>query len=61
MIGFITSYCGVRYHLKEYKGFAPRNSRELFNLRHATSLTIVNSAFGICKSYYKIITTILPI
>ncbi|CAL5349338.1 unnamed protein product [Camellia sinensis] len=34
--GIISSYRGVRYHLKEFSGHQPQNEEELFNLRHSS-------------------------
>ncbi|PPS11064.1 hypothetical protein GOBAR_AA09572 [Gossypium barbadense] len=34
--GYITPYCGVRYHLKEFHAQGPKNAKELFNLRHSS-------------------------
>ncbi|KAK4403077.1 Clp protease adapter protein ClpF, chloroplastic [Sesamum angolense] len=41
--GFLTSYCGVRYHLKEWgRGCGgPQTARELFNLRHGSARNII--------------------
>ncbi|KAK9058168.1 hypothetical protein SSX86_023008 [Deinandra increscens subsp. villosa] len=42
-------YRGVRYHLKEYSKRAPENSKELFNLRHASLRNAIERAFGVLK------------
>ncbi|KAH1082651.1 hypothetical protein J1N35_022412 [Gossypium stocksii] len=34
--GYITTYRGVRYHLKEFSTQGPENANELFNLRHSS-------------------------
>ncbi|KAD5802451.1 hypothetical protein E3N88_13811 [Mikania micrantha] len=45
----MTPYWGVRYHLKEYSTRAPENSKELFNLRHASLRNAIERAFGVLK------------
>ncbi|KAK3226687.1 hypothetical protein Dsin_006549 [Dipteronia sinensis] len=44
--GLIAPYRGVRYHLKEYSSHPPQNSRDLFNLRHASLRNAIERAFG---------------
>lgn len=56
MPGFIAPYRGVRYHLKEQHGRTPENHQELFNLRHSSLRSKVESAFGILKNRFKILT-----
>ncbi|XP_020271005.1 uncharacterized protein LOC109846194 [Asparagus officinalis] len=56
MPGFISPYRGVRYHLKEHIGRTPRNSRELFNLRHSSLRSKIESTFGTLKNRFKILT-----
>ncbi|XP_021974531.1 uncharacterized protein LOC110869598 [Helianthus annuus] len=51
----MTPYRGVRYHLKEYSTRAPENSKELFNLRHASLRNVVERAFGVLKKRFLII------
>ncbi|KAI3701264.1 hypothetical protein L2E82_45915 [Cichorium intybus] len=46
---------GVRYHLKEYSTRAPENSKELFNLRHASLRNAIERAFGVLKKRFPII------
>ena len=53
--GLITPYKGERYHLKEYSRNPPRNSRELFNLRHASLRNAIERAFGVLKKRFPII------
>ncbi|KAI3795804.1 hypothetical protein L1987_38464 [Smallanthus sonchifolius] len=48
-------YRGVRYHLKEYSTRAPKNSKELFNLRHASLRNAIERAFGVLKKRFPII------
>ncbi|XP_020270011.1 uncharacterized protein LOC109845200 [Asparagus officinalis] len=55
MPGFISPYRGVRYHLKEQIGRTPRNSRELFNLRHSSLRSKIESTFGTLKNRFKIL------
>lgn len=51
----IAPYRGVRYHLKEYSSRTPQNSRELFNLRHASLRNAIERAFGVLKKRFPII------
>ncbi|KAI3721365.1 hypothetical protein L2E82_32375 [Cichorium intybus] len=51
----MTPYRGVRYHLKEYSTRAPENSKELFNLRHASLRNAIERAFGVLKKRFPII------
>lgn len=51
----MTPYRGVRYHLKEYSARPPENSRELFNLRHASLRNAIERAFGVLKRRFPII------
>jgi len=55
MPGFLSPYRSVRYHLKEQSGHTPKNRRELFNLRHASLRAKIESAFGILKNRFKIL------
>ncbi|XP_052627192.1 uncharacterized protein LOC122197547 [Lactuca sativa] len=48
-------YRGVRYHLKEYSMRGPQNSKELFNLRHASLRNTIERAFGVLKRRFPII------
>ncbi|CAL1355505.1 unnamed protein product [Linum trigynum] len=53
--GFITPYRNTRYHLKEYSHCPPVNSKELFNLRHASLRNAIERAFGVLKKRFPII------
>ncbi|XP_020258747.1 protein ALP1-like [Asparagus officinalis] len=55
MLGFISPYRGVRYHLKEHSSKTPKNRRELFNLRHSSLSSKIESAFGTLKNRFKIL------
>lgn len=55
MPDFISPYRGVRYYLKEYTGKTPNNRKELFNLRHSSLRSKIESAFGIFKNRFKIL------
>jgi len=57
MPGFISPYQSVRYHLKEQEGRTPKNRRELFNLRHSSLRTKIESTFGILKNRFKILSS----
>ncbi|KAL7602888.1 hypothetical protein Lser_V15G18984 [Lactuca serriola] len=48
-------YRGVIYHLKEYSMRAPQNSKELFNLCHASLRNAIERAFGVLKRRFPII------
>ncbi|XP_020262484.1 uncharacterized protein LOC109838448 [Asparagus officinalis] len=54
---FYLPYRGVQYHLKEQIGKTPNNRRELFNLRHSSLRSKIESAFGILKNRFKILAT----
>ncbi|XP_040377495.1 uncharacterized protein LOC121053785 [Oryza brachyantha] len=54
--GFLPPYRGTRYHLKEFDSRNyPRNSRELFNLRHSSLRVTIERAFGALKNRFKIL------
>jgi hypothetical protein len=54
--GLITPYRGVRYHMKEYSARnPPQNSKELFNLRHASLRNAIERAFGVLKKRFAIL------
>ncbi|KAK0573438.1 hypothetical protein LWI29_008014 [Acer saccharum] len=53
--GLIAPYRGVRYQLKEYFSHPLQNSRELFNLRHASLRNAIERAFGVLKKRFPII------
>ncbi|XP_020266346.1 uncharacterized protein LOC109841820 [Asparagus officinalis] len=56
MPGFISPYRGVRYHLNEHRGRPINNRRELFNLRHSSLRSKIESTFGLLKNRFKILT-----
>jgi hypothetical protein len=47
----------VRYHLKEQRqaGLLPKNTKELFNLQHASLQNVVEQIFGVIKRKFKIL------
>lgn len=51
----LTSYRGVRYHLKEQvvANLCPANKEELFNLRHSSLQNIIKRIFGIYKQRFQ--------
>lgn len=53
-----TPFTRTRYHLKEWSNASqkPQNARELYNLRHASLRNVVERAFGVLKSRFKILT-----
>ena len=44
--GFLAPYRGTRYHLNLWRGTAPTNSKELFNLRHSSARNTIERALG---------------
>ncbi|XP_047267645.1 protein ALP1-like [Capsicum annuum] len=48
---------GGSNHLKEYSRNPPQNSRELFNLRHASLRNAIKRAFGVLKKRFPIISS----
>ncbi|KAK5771643.1 hypothetical protein PVK06_047871 [Gossypium arboreum] len=53
--GYITPYCGVRYHLKEFSDQGPENAKELFNLRHLSLRITIERVFGILKKRFRVL------
>jgi hypothetical protein len=55
----LVPYRGTRYHLKEtiLAGKKPENSKELFNLRHASLRNVIERIFGVLKRKYQILRT----
>jgi hypothetical protein len=55
----LVPYRGTRYHLKEQRlaSQKPQNSKELFNLRHASLRNVVERIFGMVKRKYQILRT----
>lgn len=53
VLGFLTPYRGVRYHLKQYNqeggNLQPQNAKELFNLRHSSLRNVVERTIGVLK------------
>jgi len=47
----LVPYRSVRYHLSEWDRAkeAPRNPKELFNLRHASARNVIEQIFGVLK------------
>ncbi|KAM3378986.1 hypothetical protein P3S68_011399 [Capsicum galapagoense] len=57
--GLIKPYRGERYHLKEYsRNNPPRNSQELFNLRHSSLRNAIERAFGVLKQRFPIVSSL---
>jgi hypothetical protein len=50
----LVPYRGTRYHLKEQRlaKKKPENSKELFNLRHASLRNVIERIFGLLKRKY---------
>jgi hypothetical protein len=55
----LVPYRSTRYHLREQRlaSQKPANSKELFNLRHASLRNVVERIFGVLKNKYKILRT----
>ena len=53
----IAPYRRVHYHLKEYYVLPPENTKELFNLHHASLHNAIKRTFGILKKRFPIITS----
>jgi hypothetical protein len=53
----LVPYQSTQYHLKEQRlaGKKPENSKELFNLRHASLWNIIERIFGVVKRKYQIL------
>ena len=53
----LVPYRSTRYHLKEQikAGKKPENSKELFNLRHASLRNVIERIFGVVKRKYQIL------
>ena len=53
----LTPYRGVRYHLKEWNraNLRPRNSKELFNLRHSSLRNVIERSFGVMKKRFPLL------
>ncbi|KAI9200064.1 hypothetical protein LWI28_002176 [Acer negundo] len=59
---FLAPFRGVRYHLQEFGGQERdlANEVELFNLRHASLMNVIEKIFGIFKSRFTIFKTAPP-
>ena len=55
--GFISPYKGVRYYIKEFSSWTPANHKELFNLRHSSTRTTIERAFGSLKGCFKVLSS----
>ena len=45
----LVPYSGTRYHLKEFGGRSPVNSKEIFNMRHAKKRSAIERTFAMFK------------
>ncbi|XP_057535307.1 uncharacterized protein LOC130813488 [Amaranthus tricolor] len=52
---FLAPYKGTRYHLNLWRGSAPTNYKELFNLRHSSARNTIERAFGLLKKRWAIL------
>jgi len=48
----MTSYRGVKYHLKEYSHRGPQNPEELFNHWHSSLRNVIERTFGVLKKWF---------
>ncbi|XP_047947466.1 uncharacterized protein LOC125193668 [Salvia hispanica] len=55
--GFIASYRGFRYHLREWVAGrrVPQNYKEYFNMKHAKGRNVIERVFGQLKSRWAIL------
>lgn len=53
--GFIYPYRAIKYYLNDFTSIRPTNAKKLFNLRHSSLCTTVESAFGSLKNRFRII------
>lgn len=51
--GFLTSYRGTKYHLKEHdKRRKPQTAKELFNFRHSRLRNVIERTIGLLKKRF---------
>ncbi|KAL0434507.1 UNVERIFIED_CONTAM: hypothetical protein Slati_2785000 [Sesamum latifolium] len=55
--GFLSSYRGVRYHLKEWESGnnMPQNHQDFFNMKHASARNVIERTFGLLKARWAIL------
>lgn len=53
----LVPYQGIQYHLREQAlaNMRPTNSKELFNLQHASLRNVIERSFGILKKRFGIL------
>jgi len=51
----LTSYRGVRYHLKEYSRRGTQNAWDLFNHRYSPLRNVIERTFSVLKKRFPII------
>jgi hypothetical protein len=53
---FLPPFRSTRYHLNEFSPrFYPKNTKELFNLRHSSPRVTVKRRFAVLKNRFKIL------
>ncbi|XP_077242690.1 uncharacterized protein LOC143883226 [Tasmannia lanceolata] len=52
---FITPFRKTRYHLNEFRSNRPWTAEELFNHRHSSARTVIESAFGVLKKSFTVL------
>ena len=53
--GYLAPYKGTKYHLPEYRnGTMPRGMKETFNYAHSSLRNVVERAFGVLKTKWRI-------
>ncbi|CAL5406686.1 unnamed protein product [Camellia sinensis] len=62
MPGFLSPYCGDRYHLNEFRNQRrqPRNKKQMFNYRHSSLRNVIERCFGVLKARFPILRDMPP-
>ncbi|XP_028084051.1 uncharacterized protein LOC114285225 [Camellia sinensis] len=62
MPGFLSPYCGERYHLNEFRNQRrqPRNKKQMFNYRHSSLRNVIERCFGVFKTRFPILRDMPP-
>jgi len=60
MLGFLSLYCGERYHLRDYRGQrAPQGPKELFSGTHSSLRNVIERCFRVLKACFPILKSML--
>ncbi|XP_056697979.1 uncharacterized protein [Spinacia oleracea] len=58
---FLTSYCGERYHLRDYRGaMNSQGHGEIFNYTHFALRNVIERCFGVLKPRFPILKDMPP-